>query len=89
MVNSNSMVTIRVGDKESKMLFSSFLSILNGATCYNIDGKADVSSKTLGELTEHKGTEEESVRNALLNLKHFEDELELIDSIKTELGIGR
>jgi len=85
----NDIATITVNGKESKMQVATLLSLLNGAACHNIDHQREEEAKTLGELTAHKGLEEENVRNALMNLRHFEEELELIESIKTELGIGR
>jgi len=81
------IATITVNGKESKMQVATLLSILNGAACYNHQEIYRLEAKTLGALLE-RGSEE-SVRNALLNIKHFEEELELIDSIATELGIGR
>lgn len=82
------IATITVNGKESKMQVTALLGILNGAACHDIDGRQEEESKTLGDLVAHKGLEEESLRNALMNYKMFEEEIELIESIKTELGIG-
>lgn len=83
------IATITVNGKESKMQVATLLGILNSAASCNIDARTELEGRTLGELTacRLKGVEEESVRNALLNLIHYEEELELIDSITTELGI--
>jgi hypothetical protein len=84
----NDIVTVSYMGKESKIHISDFVSLLNGAACHDIDGRKAVASQTFGELIQQRGMEEECVRNALLSLRHFEDELELIDFIKSELGIS-
>jgi len=81
------IATITVNGKESKMQVATLLSILNGAESRLIDIKIAEEDKTVGELVAQKGLEEENMRNALANFLHCEKELELIESIKTELEI--